>query len=106
MDTAKNTPSWMHEATGLIDVKAFIDGHDGINPLARRLKHVALLLANDLDDGFDTRRGSVNGTNVTLTFQADGIEATLWLLGEAYNAAQDLAALIDTAQAAIDEAAE
>ncbi len=106
MDTAKTTPSWLDEATSQIDVAGFLDGHDGIRPLARRLKLTTLLLAGDLEFGFDSNRADVDGTGLTLKFQADGIEATLWLMAEAYNAAQDLAALIDTANAAIDEAAK
>lgn len=53
------------------------------------------LLLQDLERGLDENRGSVDGENVTLRFTLDGIDATVWLAGQAWKRASQLAQQLD-----------
>jgi hypothetical protein len=53
------------------------------------------LLMHDLESGLDEDRGSVDGENVTLSFNQEGIDATVWLAGQAWKRASQLAQQLD-----------
>lgn len=53
------------------------------------------LLLQDLERGLDENRGSVDGENVTLRFTQEGIDATVWLAGQAWKRASQLAQQLD-----------
>lgn len=104
MDTDKTTPSWLNKATGAIDVEKLMDANDGMFSVAKDLQHSLHHLMSDLEFSFDFNRGKVDGNEVTLRFQKDGIDAALWLAAMAWNRAKDLVDIIEAVQNANDEA--
>lgn len=63
---------------------------DKLYDAAAVLVHQLHFLLNNLEWSFKLDRGRVDGTSVTLMFQASGIDATLWLAGEAWSSAASL----------------
>ena len=57
---------------------------------ATRLMH---FLMCDLEHGLDPNRGRDDGVCIRLGFQADSLDATKWLAGEAWTAAREAEAL-------------
>ncbi|MEQ8446933.1 MAG: hypothetical protein RIB57_13695 [Pelagibacterium sp.] len=55
--------------------------------------HLMHFLMADLEFCFDRNRATIDGNTVTLKFQRDSIDATLWLAGEASAAAREAQAL-------------
>lgn len=53
------------------------------------------LLLHDLETGLNEDRGRVEGGNVILSFTQDGIDATVWLAGQAWKRASQLAQQLD-----------
>jgi hypothetical protein len=77
-------------------------GQSGLVDYSGTLAHQLYLLMADLESALDVDRAVVKGSNVTLMFQRDGIEATLWLVSQAWRTAQDLRELIENTQRNID----
>lgn len=103
MDTEKNTPTWLDKTTGAVDFAKLIDADDGMSPLISDLQHSLHHLLADLEFGLNANRGKCEDGRITLTFQRDGIDATLWMAGIAWDRVKDLSRLLDAAQQAIDE---
>lgn len=106
MDIEKNKPTWLDNATGAINVEKLIEGADGISGMVDDLQHSLHHLVSNLEFAFNLKRAKVDGDTVTLNFQKDNIEASLWLVGLAWGRAKDLSIVLEAAQQAIDEAAE
>lgn len=67
--------------------------------------HQLRYLGDDMEDGFDFRRGKPCGANgITLGFQKDGIDAKLWLVAEAWKNASNLRDRLDSLKVAFDKA--
>lgn len=64
------------------------------------------LLMHDLERGLDENRGRVIGENVTLCFTQEGLDATVWLAGQAWERASKLAQQLDGLVAAAPESHE
>lgn len=90
-----------------IDWSEVIDGNDGLYSKTVNLAHMLHFLMGKLEFSFDHERGRSSGTSggIDLTFQRDGIDATLWLTGQAWSEAKDLVDAIEALQQKMDAAA-
>ena len=82
----------------------FLDLIDTAVGEARDIHNALYLLMSDLDVGFSEKRARViDDDAINLTFQKRGIDATMWLTGEAWNKAADHVARMDSILARLGE---
>jgi transcription elongation factor len=82
-------------------------GGAGLVEASSTLVHQLHYLLGDLESGLDLGRArAIDGDTVTLMFQKDGIEATLWLLSEAWRTAKNMQEALKALQDQMDEAGE
>jgi len=66
------------------------------------LCHLTAFLMTDLEGGLDEKRARrVEGDTITLSFDRDNIDATLWLMSEVWGRARDIEELLGRLHAAI-----
>lgn len=70
---------------------------DDMGGQAVALKHMLSFLTEDLERSLNEKRGKVEGELVTLRFQREGLDATLWLASEIWRRVVDLTEAVDAA---------
>ncbi len=77
-----------------------------VHTRVRAIASMLHLLLGDLESGLDETRGRIDRNSVTLMFQRNGIDATMWLVGEVWNRSVDLRDYLDELERIADSIRE